>query len=150
MLRTCTITPETSIASARMTRYANLNSMPGVKLNLSVQRSVRNVEKGSLADETRGQVFQRVTKSEIAPTRYRNKLNAYADFCLRKIFIPNSLFRLCRFCIIRLMKPLYKQLIHILHSFRQRRKTTKRLVARFCGEVIAVVFSNLAKENGYA
>jgi hypothetical protein len=65
-----------SIASARMTRYANLNSMPGVRLNFSVQRSVRNVEKGSLADETCGQVFHRVARSEITPTRYRNKLSA--------------------------------------------------------------------------
>jgi hypothetical protein len=116
MLKTCTTTPEMSIASAKIKRYINLNSMPSMKLNFCVHRSARNVEKGSLAVETCGQVFHSVARSEITPSRYRNKLNTYADLCLRKIFILNSLIRVCRFCIIRFMKPLYKQVIHILQS----------------------------------
>jgi hypothetical protein len=61
-----------------------------MKSSFSVQRSVRNVEKGSFADETCGQVLHSVVRSTAIPNKNRSKLRAYAEFCLRKILIPNS------------------------------------------------------------
>jgi hypothetical protein len=41
-----------------------------------VHRSVRKVEKGSLAEETCGQVFQSAVRSAAIPIRHRSKLRA--------------------------------------------------------------------------
>jgi hypothetical protein len=41
-----------SITSPKTTRYTSLNARPAMKPKFSVHRSLRKVEKGSLAEET--------------------------------------------------------------------------------------------------
>ena len=95
------------MASPKTTRYTSLNARPTINSSFSVQRRVRKVEKGSLADETSGQVFHSVAKSAAIPARQRIKLRAYVDLFLRRIFIPHSQIQMCHVCFIRFMKPAY-------------------------------------------
>jgi hypothetical protein len=80
------ITPEMSSASPAMKRYTSLNSKPGMKSRVSVHRSARKVEKGSLADVICGHVFHKAVKKAAIPIRQSIKLRAYADFWVRRIF----------------------------------------------------------------
>jgi hypothetical protein len=84
-----------SIASPKMNRYESLNSMPGTRVRFLVQRRVRKVEKGSLADETCGQHIQNMVRSEVIPIKHSSILRAYPDFCLRRTFILVSPFEIC-------------------------------------------------------
>jgi len=84
-----------------------LNARPAIKPSFSVQRSVRKVEKGSLADETSGQVFHSVVKSAAIPARQRIKLRAYVDLFLRRIFILHSQIQMCHVGFIRFMNSAY-------------------------------------------
>jgi len=103
-----------SMTSPKTTRYTSLNSRPRMKPRFSVHRSVRKVEKGSLADETSGQVFHSVVKSAAIPAKHRVKLRTYLDFFLRRIFNLHSRLELCNFCFIRFMKSVFTA-IYILH-----------------------------------
>jgi hypothetical protein len=85
-----TTTPKTNMASPKMKRDTSLNSTSGMKFNFSVHRSVRKVEKGSFADEICGQIRHSVAKSAITPITHKIMLRAWADFCLRRIFIIYS------------------------------------------------------------
>jgi hypothetical protein len=99
--------PEMSMASPKTTRYTSLNARPSIKSSFSVQRSVRKVEKWSLADETSGQVFHSVIKSAAIPAKQRIKLRAYVDLFLRRICILHSQIEMCHVGFIRFMKPAY-------------------------------------------
>jgi hypothetical protein len=65
-----------SITSPKTTRYANLNSRTEIESKFFVQISVRNVEKGSLADLIWGHVIQSVARSAAIPNKHRSKLRA--------------------------------------------------------------------------
>jgi hypothetical protein len=106
MLKTSSTIPEISVASPKTTIYTSLNSRPGIKSSFSVHRSVRKV-KGSLADETSGQVFHSVVKSAVIPATQRTRLRAYVDLFLRRIFILHTHLQVRYACFIRFMKLAY-------------------------------------------
>jgi hypothetical protein len=120
-----------SITSPKTKRYASLNSRPGTKFRFFVQRSVRKVEKGSLADETCGQHTYNIVRSAAIPTKHRSKLRAYPDFCLRRAFILNSRLQICQFCFNRFMKSAYKQPVHILQSSHRMLAHARCLFTQF-------------------
>jgi len=65
-----------SIAVPKMTRYASLNSILGMKSSCSLQRNVQKAEKGSWAEETFGHVFHSATNSAAVPIEHNIRLRA--------------------------------------------------------------------------
>ena len=114
-----------SITSPKTMRYTSLNSRPAMKPSFSVHRSVTKVEKGSLADETCGQVFHSVVKSAAIPAKHKIKLRAYVDLFLRKIFILHSRLQICHSSFIRFMKSVFTTIYISQFVFGARMKRQK-------------------------